>query len=100
MRPLPSRLALLINLFLITVLLASCNNSTVTSTPTPLMPAATPATTGLPVGQNTAPTETTTSSTPTPAATAAPVGPSSTNQIATAEAAGTLDHDTALLYRL
>ncbi len=100
MRPLPSRLALIVNLLLITVLLASCDNTTVTSTPTSANPAATPATTGLVVSQNRTPTETTASSTPTPAATEPPAAPSSTDQIATAEAAGTLDHDTALLYRL
>src|SRR5690349_16191405 len=113
MRISPTRPSLLMSVFLITVLLASCDNNPAPSTPTPppsppaATPAATLAPTERPVSQNPAPTITTggtaappTSTAAPPAGTPVPAAPSSADKIRDAEAAGTLDHDTALLYQL
>ena len=101
MRRLPPRVPLIINLVVIAVLLASCNNTTVTSTPPPTAsPTVSAAATGVTVGLNSTPTGVAAAPTPAPATTHAPAAPSSADRITAAEAAGTLDHDSALLYQL
>lgn len=86
-------------LLLACLLLTACDQSSPTATPNPSTASPTPLVTGndnTPVAPPTAIVAPTTPAGPTPT----PRPPSSADKIAAAEAAGKLDHDTALLYYL